>query len=322
MFIHRAQARLTFAPARYRAYTQESLWCHEFQGAWRDLPPGGMSLACEQGRTNENASPYLALSQGEGQPAVAFNLIPNGNWSIHLRTATVLSSLPYLCVEMGLADENLSLELPPGTTLELPAILMQSLPDGRVEGSHRALASLPAKAPFHPQPRRTPDRLQHVDGVLRSGHHHARSDARPGRRRQGNRLRDFRGGRRLVRLRRLRCAGGGRRLAGMRPPVFSWWLESLRRRGEVRRTGLRPLDGTRARQQENPGQTGTPGMVPRRTRRPRKTGGLRLAQGGNAPAHRDLRLGLDEDRLQLPRRRGCRYRRGLHLHPGLVSPIS
>jgi len=131
--IHRAQARLTFAPARFRAYTQESLWCHEFQGAWRDLPPGGMSLACEQGRTNENASPYLALSHGEGQPAIAFNLIPHGNWSMHLRTATVLSSLPYLCVEMGLSDENLALDLSPGGTLELPAILMQSLPDGRVE---------------------------------------------------------------------------------------------------------------------------------------------------------------------------------------------
>ncbi|HEX8372485.1 MAG TPA: glycoside hydrolase family 36 protein [Chthoniobacterales bacterium] len=131
--IHRAQARLTFAPARYRAYTQESLWCHEFQGAWNDLPPGGMSLTCENGRTTENVAPYLALSPGEGQPAIAFNLIPNGNWSIHLRTATVLGSYPYLSVEMGLADENLSLELAPGATLELPVILMQSLPDGRVE---------------------------------------------------------------------------------------------------------------------------------------------------------------------------------------------
>jgi hypothetical protein len=131
--IHRAQARFVFAPGHYRAYTQESLWCHEFQGGWRDVPPGGVSLTCEQGRTTENVTPYLALSTGEGQPAVAFNLIPNGNWSIHLRTTTVLSSLPFLSVEMGLADENLALELAPGASLELPVLLVQDLPDGRVE---------------------------------------------------------------------------------------------------------------------------------------------------------------------------------------------
>lgn len=137
--VHRAQARFAFAPGRYRTYTQESLWCHEFQGAWRDLPPGGLSLGCEQGRTTENATPYLALSTGEGLPAVTFNLVPTGNWNLHVRTSTVLSSLPFVTVELGLADENLALELAPGASLELPTILMQGLPDGRVESGTVAL---------------------------------------------------------------------------------------------------------------------------------------------------------------------------------------
>jgi alpha-galactosidase len=36
-------------------------------------------------------------------------------------------------VEVGLADENLALELAPGASLDLPTILIQGLPDGRVE---------------------------------------------------------------------------------------------------------------------------------------------------------------------------------------------
>jgi alpha-galactosidase len=128
--IYRCQARVTFAPARYEAYAQDSRWSNENQGAWLSLHTGDLLLGSEWGRSTQGGTPYVGLRELGADHGVALHILPGGNWSIHLRSHAVQNGLPYLVVELGLADEDLRRVLQPGETLTLPEILIQELPDG------------------------------------------------------------------------------------------------------------------------------------------------------------------------------------------------
>lgn len=132
--INRCLARFPFSPARYEVYSQRSSWCNENQGIWQDLDHGSVRLYCRGGRTTQGSSPYLLLRDTESRQAVAFHILPSGNWLIKASTCVAGGdSLPFVIVELGLSDESLSLELLPGARLELPEILVQHLPQGQPE---------------------------------------------------------------------------------------------------------------------------------------------------------------------------------------------
>ncbi len=127
-------ARFAFTPGRYMAHWQESQWGNENVLQGRVLGGETVELACRGGRTNEGCTPYLCLAETESRTAVAFHLVPQGNWRIRVAASTTVGQLvPQRVVELGPADAGLGYELAPGEVWELPEILIQSLPDGRPE---------------------------------------------------------------------------------------------------------------------------------------------------------------------------------------------
>ena len=138
--IRRAMARFVFAPSGYQVFVQESRWCHESQGEWRDAH-GGVDIASEGSRTCMSGTPYIAIRDTSTGKGIAFQLIPRGNWKIGLQN--VASGHPLspcaVVLEMGMADETLDLTLDDVASLELPEILLQFLPEGK---PHEVTSSL------------------------------------------------------------------------------------------------------------------------------------------------------------------------------------
>lgn len=133
MRIFRCMARFTFSPRAYEIYSQSSRWCNENQGQWRPLSHGGISLASEGGRTCQGATPYLCLREVGRPTGAAFHLLPRGDWKVRITSHTALDSVPYVVLEMGWSDDSLDLALPPGGSIDLPEIWIQSLPRGEPE---------------------------------------------------------------------------------------------------------------------------------------------------------------------------------------------
>lgn len=137
MVIRRCLSRLTFAVVCGRLYSQDSQWCRESQGGWRDLTHGGVQLACAGGRTTEGGTPYACLRDRESGRAVAIHVLPRGNWVIRVLSHT--GRLAGTTVEAGLADENLRMTLRPGEGFDLPEILLQGMGDAAPEAAAPAL---------------------------------------------------------------------------------------------------------------------------------------------------------------------------------------
>ncbi len=123
--LYSAGARFVFSPGRYEVYSQASSWNNENQGLWQRLHHGSIRLGNEGGRTTQGGTPFMVLRDCFTQRAVAFQLIPEGNWNI---SATAMTgpgdSLPYAVVEAGMAEKHLSLSLAPGETFKLPELLI------------------------------------------------------------------------------------------------------------------------------------------------------------------------------------------------------
>ena len=131
--LFRCMARFTFSPRAYEIYSQASQWCNENQGQWRPLCHEGISLGSEGGRTCQGSTPYLCLRE-LGQPTgAAFHLLPRGDWKIRITNHTALNSVPFSVLEMGWSDESLDLTIPPGGSIALPEIWIQTLPHGEPE---------------------------------------------------------------------------------------------------------------------------------------------------------------------------------------------
>lgn len=128
----RCLARFGLPSGSWEVYAQESRWCHESQGAWRTMPPGALQLGCAWGRTTQGGTPFAAVRPMGGGAGLAFHVMPMGNWVIRFQSHTLGDSLPFVSVELGLADDNLRFELVPGAEFDLPEILLQSLPAGDV----------------------------------------------------------------------------------------------------------------------------------------------------------------------------------------------
>lgn len=130
IILSRCLARFVLPRGRYETYTQESRWCHESQGSWQTLRTGQVTLRNAPGRTTEEGTPYLAIRSEGADEGLAFHVLPCGNWVIHVDVVTTGGELPYLVVELGLADTDLHLALQPGELLALPEIIIQPLPHG------------------------------------------------------------------------------------------------------------------------------------------------------------------------------------------------
>ncbi len=132
--VNAVAARFAFTPGRYLAQWQKSQWGNENVLQRQVLGGETIELACRGGRTNEGCAPYLYLAETESQTAVAFHLVPQGNWCIRVSASTTVGQLiPQRVVELGPAAGDLCYELAPGESWALPEILIQSLPGGRPE---------------------------------------------------------------------------------------------------------------------------------------------------------------------------------------------
>ena len=133
LHLRRCLGRFVFAPGRYEVYSQRSGWCDENQGAWRLLDHGAIALGCEGGRTCQGGTPYAVLRDSDSRAAIAFHVMPAGNWRIRVAAVTAgpgADSPPFAVVELGLADDRLDLVLAPGDCVDLPDILIQPVPQG------------------------------------------------------------------------------------------------------------------------------------------------------------------------------------------------
>ena len=137
--LNRCLARFAFDCGRYEVYSQGSRWCIENQGGWQDLVHGTLAIGSEGGRTTQGATPYACLRDRETGRAVAFHILPRGDWILRARARTDANAQPQAIVEAGLADEDLRLALTPGEAFELPEILIQPLPGGTPESGAAAL---------------------------------------------------------------------------------------------------------------------------------------------------------------------------------------
>jgi len=123
-------ARFTLPPADYEVYAQDSRWSRENQGHWIPLRTGAVVLSCEPGRTTQGGTPYACVREAGADLALAFHILPVGNWIIRIATHAVMNAPGCAVIDLGLSDADLRARLEPGESLPLPEILIQPLPDG------------------------------------------------------------------------------------------------------------------------------------------------------------------------------------------------
>ena len=136
--IFKMLASFAFAPGNYEVYSESSTWCRENQGKWQNLQHGTFVLKNEGGRTTQGGTPYICLREKTSGTGVIFHIIPRGNWIIKAITHTN-DTAPYFALEIGLSDEFLDMNIAPGTSIELPEILIQALPENGIEFATSAL---------------------------------------------------------------------------------------------------------------------------------------------------------------------------------------
>lgn len=154
--LERYFAEFPLLAGEYDGYWQRSLWCSENCGSWQSLSHAGdVVLSAISGRVSEGNTPFLALRDNYAANAVAFHLVPCGNWNIRIHQESSGGALPTLFAGFGQADGDLAYPLAPGEAWESPEVLVQSLPDRGESGGaamlHRHLLKH-CCAPYRPAP--------------------------------------------------------------------------------------------------------------------------------------------------------------------------
>ena len=149
-------AEFPLLAGEYEGFWQRSFWCNENSGSWQSLAhASGVVLSAISGRVSEGNTPFLALRDNYAMNAVAFHLIPCGNWNVRIRQESSGGALPTLFAGFGQADGDLAISLAPGEMWESPEVLIQSLPDRSATGGSAALHRYLLKhccAPYRPAP--------------------------------------------------------------------------------------------------------------------------------------------------------------------------
>ena len=129
--IYRCLSRFVLTPGAYELYSQKAAWGGESQGHWTPLVAGRFVLKCEGGRTALGSTPYLLVRDAASKRAIAFHLIPEGNWTIRANGEVHdVSEQLFAVIEAGPLDERFRLVLAPGESFSLPEILVQAVPEG------------------------------------------------------------------------------------------------------------------------------------------------------------------------------------------------
>ena len=136
--VNRFFPKIVFQSGDYSLYTQQSRWGLESQGLWRELSAGSIELSSRLGRWTEGGTPFAVLRTHESKEALAFHVIPNGDYLMRFSASVVSTMKPHCIFQYGLSDEDLEAVVLPGEKLEAPELLIQRLPS-REEYSSSAM---------------------------------------------------------------------------------------------------------------------------------------------------------------------------------------
>ncbi|MBR2425300.1 MAG: alpha-galactosidase [Lentisphaeria bacterium] len=128
--VRRALPRWVFTPGDYEVFWQMSRWGAENQLQHQKLRGNDLLLHGRAARSTIGSTPFSILKDCENNTAVAFHVLPLGNWTIQIHSNILSNEYPSPTVEAGLADTDLFMTLQPGETVELPEILIQNVPCG------------------------------------------------------------------------------------------------------------------------------------------------------------------------------------------------
>ena len=139
--IRKYAASFPFAPGNYELYSQLSLGFRENVGAWTYLHAGSITLSPREGRPSEGSTPFAVLRDEYSRHALAFLVLPEGDWMLRFTRSTKGGSIkiPRLVAEAGLSDDRLELELAPGESWQAPEILIQILPGREADSGTAAM---------------------------------------------------------------------------------------------------------------------------------------------------------------------------------------
>lgn len=128
LHILRFFSRMSFQSNDYEVYSQQSRWGLENQGAWQPLQTGRLELKSRRGRWTEGGTPFAAMRDAETANALAFHLIPNGDYTMRFSLPGYSTLKCPLILETGLDDERLDHLLEAGEEMEGTEVLIQELP--------------------------------------------------------------------------------------------------------------------------------------------------------------------------------------------------
>ena len=137
--VFRCLSRFMFSPGHFEVYSQYGPGKMESQGGWQALRRGSFVFDSEGGYTCLGSTPFICLREAGNCGGIAFHMVPQGSWRIVVHPYPTTSKEPLAVVDAGLSDENLNLALKAGCSLDLPEILVQTLPGGE---PHTAMPAL------------------------------------------------------------------------------------------------------------------------------------------------------------------------------------
>ena len=133
--VRRALPRFVFTPGDYEVYHQLNRWSAENQLQCLKLAGADIYLHGRPARSSVGSAPFAMLKDTENCTALAFHVLPVGNWQIQVRSDILSNESPTPVVEAGLADTDLYLKLAPGASIELPELIIQLVPQGDLKVS-------------------------------------------------------------------------------------------------------------------------------------------------------------------------------------------
>jgi alpha-galactosidase len=143
-------SRFAFSHGEYDIYSQQSRWGRENQGDWSNLSSGTLRLGTRWGRTSEGGTPFAAIRERYSQGAIAFHIVPKGNWTMLFQNLTVFNSIPMMILELGQSDMDMNWPLAAGETLIAPEILIQPLKDKDIHSGTADIHQVINKRSFAP----------------------------------------------------------------------------------------------------------------------------------------------------------------------------
>jgi len=130
--VRRVLPRWVFSPGDYEVFWQMSRWGAENQLQHQSLRGADLMLHGRPARSTVGSTPFCILRDNETDSAVAFHVLPRGNWTIQVRSDILSNEFPSPVVEAGLSDTDFFITLSPEEKIVLPEVLIQQIPPREV----------------------------------------------------------------------------------------------------------------------------------------------------------------------------------------------